>query len=161
MAESRDQGRREPNVFLSEKLAVPPRELGSQSGDLFAAVAQRRDHQLDDGEAVVEILPEAPGSCLGGQVAIGAGDDADVDALHLPRADRLDLAFLQHAQELCLDRRGKLTHLVEHERSSVGFREEALPRLDRPGERASRVPEELRLRELARNRRAIERHQRR
>ena len=77
------------------------------------------------------------------------------------RADRLDLAFLQRAQELGLDGKGELADLVEHQRPSVRLGEKAAARLRRAGERPARVPEKLGFRQLAGNGRAVEAHERR
>src|SRR5438270_7782269 len=109
---------------------------------------------------VVEVLAEAPCADFGRQVAVGAGDDAHVSALHACGADRLDLASLERAQQLCLDRQRKLPYFVEHQRAAVRLSEKPAQRMGRAGECALHVPEKLRLRELAGNRRAIESHER-
>ena len=55
-----------------------------------------------DVEPVEEILAEAAGLHLGGEIAVGRGDEAHVDGLGAP-ADLLHLARLQRAQDLGLD----------------------------------------------------------
>src|SRR5262249_16199730 len=62
--------------------------------------------------------------------------------------DGLELAFLQHAQELALHLQGDFTHLVEEHRAAGGGDETPGALLDRPGERPLHVAEELALEEL-------------
>ena len=85
-----------------------------------------------------------------------ARDDADVDLDDPTRADGLDLALLERAQQLRLDRHRQLADLVEHERAAVGLREEAGALRDRAGERTARVTEQLGVGELGGDRGAVE-----
>ena len=71
-------------------------------------------------------------------------------------AERLELALLQHAQQLRLERRAHRADLVEEDRAAVGQREFALLCRGRAGEGAANVPEQLRLEQRLRNRRAID-----
>src|SRR5207248_285856 len=83
------------------------------------------------------------------------GDHPHVDARRLLVAHALELALLEHAQELGLELDRDLADLVEEERPAVRELEAAEPILDRPGEGALHVAEELALEELPRNRAAI------
>ena len=82
-------------------------------------------------------------------------DHAHVDRDRLRRADGPHFAFLQHAQQLDLQGERHVADLVEEDRPAVGRLEQPLVRLDRAGERAARVPEQLgleqRLRESRRS----------
>ena len=60
-------------VFLQEKL--------DQQRDVFQALRQRRNANLNGTEAVEKILTEAPGEDFGAEVAISCGNQADI---HLP-----------------------------------------------------------------------------
>ena len=84
------------------------------------ALAQRRDVQREHGEPVVEVGAEAAAVHLALEVAVGGGDDAHVDACARSRADALDLALLQRAQQLRLQRERQLADLVEEQRAAVG-----------------------------------------
>ena len=76
-------------------------------------------------QAVVQIFLEpAVGDHLP-QVAVGRRDDAHVDLLRALRAERLELALLEHAQQLGLERRAHRADLVEEDRAAVGEREPA------------------------------------
>src|SRR5207249_11160910 len=70
-----------------------------------------------------------------------------------------DLAFLQDAQELRLQRRRGFRDLVEEERPAVRDFEEALPVGDGAGEGAAPVAEELALEDALRERRTVDRHE--
>src|SRR3954462_13089715 len=101
--------------------------------------------QLDDLEAVVEVLPEVAARDAVGEIAVGGGHDAYVDAPALVLADAANLALLQRPQQLDLHTRGDLADFVEQQRAAVR-------RLEQPGtvdgrarERAARVAEELAL----------------
>ena len=72
-------------------------------------------------------------------------------------ADTIDLVLLEHAQQLRLQRRLHLAHLVEQQRAAVRQLELAELARRRAGERAALVAEELALEQLARQRRAVDR----
>ena len=75
-------------------------------------------------------------------------------------ADALELALLQHAQELRLQVERHVADLVEEERAAVGQLEAAARSRDRAGEGALLVAEELALEQLARDRGAVDRDER-
>ncbi len=123
---------------------------------VVAALAQRRQEEVHDVEAVVEVLAEAPGADLLLEDAVGRRDDADVDLLGLAVADAEDDALLQRAQQLHLQVQRQLADLVEEERALVGDLELAGPRRDGAGERALHVPEELALDQVLGDRAAVD-----
>ena len=125
------------------------------------ALAERRELQGDDVEAVVEVLAEVALRDALLEVAVRGGDDAHVDLERLVAADALERPLLQEAQQLHLRGQGDLAHLVEEERAAVGLLEAALAPGDRAGERALLVAEELALQERLAERRAVEPHERR
>ena len=94
------------------------------------------------------------------QVAVGRGDDAHVDRSDVVAADALELALLQHAQQLDLQLRRQLADLVEEDRPAVGQLEPADAPGDRAGERALLVPEQLALDQARRQRGAVDLDQR-
>ena len=87
-----------------------------QQRDVRAAVAQRRQRDGDDVDAIVEVLAKASLGDFLGQVAIGGGDQADVDPDRLVAADAAQLALLQDAQKLGLQADVEVGDLVEKER---------------------------------------------
>ncbi len=128
-------------------LADPPQLLGQEvaeeAAEVVAALPQRRDHQLVAGEPVEQGGPKAPRLDGVLQVGVGRRDHPHVHLLDAGRADALDLAGLDHAQQHHLDLRGGLADLVQEERAAVGALEE--PRLvaDRAGVGALDRPEQL------------------
>ena len=64
-------------------------------------------------------------------------------------ADAADLALLQHAQQLRLQRERQLADLVEKQRAAVGFLEQPGLVAHRIGERAAHVTEQLGLEQRA------------
>ena len=87
------------------------------------------------------------------------GEDADVDVVHAVAADGTHVAELQDAQELRLQAERHVADLVEQQRPAVGLGEQALAGLDRAGEPAANVPEELALEQLLRDGRRVDRHE--
>src|SRR4051812_29151551 len=86
-------------------------------------------------------------------------DDAHVDLDRMRIADALELALLQHAQELRLQRRAHRSNFVEEERALVRLFETALARADGAGECAANVAEQLRFEERLGDRAAVDRHE--
>src|SRR3954464_7196534 len=101
--------------------------------------------QLDDLEPVVEVLPEIASRDAVGEIAVGGGHDAYVDAPALVLADASNLALLQGPQELDLHGGGHLADFVEQQRSAVRRFEQPWAVAGRARERASRMAEELAL----------------
>ena len=96
-----------------------------QGRDVLGPVAERRDHDPGDVQAVVQVLAEPAGGDLLGQVAVGGRDDAGVGAEGLGPADPLELALLEDAEDLGLGRQRQLADLVEEDRPAGGALEPA------------------------------------
>ena len=111
----------------------------------MSSVRSRRGRQVDlhDVEPVVEVFAELAFLGQPEQIAVGGGDDADVDLDGLRAADPLEPALLEHAQQLGLHGQGDLADLVEEDRAAVGHLEAALALADRAGESAFLVAEQL------------------
>ncbi len=73
-----------------------------QRRNLLAPLAQRRQPQADDVEAVEEVLAEAALGDERLEVGVGRGDDAHVDLDRMRLAERVDLVVLEEAQQLGL-----------------------------------------------------------
>ena len=74
----------------------------------------------------------------------------------LAAADPLDHALLKEAQQLDLQRQRDVADLVEEQRAAVGQLDLAVGGLDRAGERALLVAEQLALEQVLGDRRAID-----
>jgi hypothetical protein len=79
-----------------------------------AAFAQRRQAHGQAVEAVVQVLAEGLVDHLA-QVAVGGADDGHVHRHALGAAQRRDLALLQHAQQVRLQRQRHVADLVEEQ----------------------------------------------
>src|SRR5690606_3422920 len=77
-----------------------------------------------------------------GEVAVGGGDDADIDLEAARRADAGEAPLLEDAQELGLHVQRHLADLIEEKRAALGRLEEARLLLVGAGEGASLVAEE-------------------
>src|SRR5262249_39822068 len=116
--------------------------------DVLAPLAQGRDGDGDDVEAVEEIGAEgAPGDGRG-QGVVGGGQDADVDGDRLGTGDGPRVRALGDAGGGGLGLEGKLTDLVEEHGAAVGELEAADATDEGAGEGAALVAEELALEEL-------------
>ena len=88
----------------------------SRSGGTVTGTTDRRKY---------EILAEPALGHLGAELAVGRRDQAHVGVQRHRAADPLELAGLEHAQDLGLDRRRQLADLVEEQRAAVGQLEAA------------------------------------
>src|SRR5215510_252966 len=116
--------------------------------------------QASDGEPVVQIAAEAIDVDLLAQIAVGGRDHADV---------RVDIGFAAHrfhrmprqrAQQLGLEIARQLADLVEEDRATGGGAERTLAAPHGAGERAALVTEQLALEQLAGDRAAVDRDER-
>src|SRR6185295_3110930 len=110
--------------------------------NVLVTLPERRHVYGEDVEPVVEVFAERTDLHLLGKVAVGRRDDAHVDLDGTLGADRVDLAFLQRAQELDLHVEPELADLVEEEGAAVGFLELAEMLVGGAGERALLVAEQ-------------------
>ena len=121
-----------------------------QERDVLLALAQRRHGDVDDVQAVEEVVAEFALAHQFLEVLVGGGDEADVGLDGLVAADALEDAGIEHAQDFDLGVGVDLADLVEEERAAVGLLEAADAALDGAGERAFFVAEEFALEQLRR-----------
>ncbi len=77
-------------------------EIADEQRHVFAAFAQRRNLNRKNVEAIVEIAAKFAVGDEAREVAIGGGDDADVDGLRAIAAEALEFLLLQNAQQFRL-----------------------------------------------------------
>ncbi len=135
-------------------------EVAHEQRDVLAPFAQRRHGDREDVEPVEKVRPELAGSRAAAEVAVRCRDQPHVGAQRARAANTLELLLLEHAQELRLRLERELADLVEEDAAAVGELEPPAPLLGRAGEGALLVAEELALDQLARQRRAVHRHER-
>jgi hypothetical protein len=127
---------------------------------VLLALAHRRQLDVDHAQAEVQVLAEVALVDLLAQVAVGRRQHPHVDLDRLVAADPLDLALLEDAQQLGLQRDVELADLVEEDRAAVGLLEAAEVLADRAGEAALLVAEQRRLDQLLGDRAAVEHDER-
>src|SRR5262249_28931607 len=88
------------------------RELGGEharkSEDVFLPLAERRDMQRHDVQAVVEVLAKLAVANEPAEVAVRRSEHADVDGAWPLLAEREDLPIFEEAKELRLCVEGQL-----------------------------------------------------
>ena len=145
---------------LPSSAAKRARKCRASSGMSFGPLAQRRHRNRKHVQAVEQIFAETSGFHIGDQVAVGGGDEAHIDLDRLACADRLDLVFLDGAQQLHLRRRRQLANLVEKQRAAASFDEFSDMAFGRAGEGALLVTEQDRLDQVVGNGAAVDRDER-
>jgi hypothetical protein len=131
-------------------------ERRGHPGDVALARAERRQLDLEDGDAKIEVLAEAAVAHGRREIAVGGGDQAEIGAHFDGAADAVEAPLLDHTEQLGLERGAELADLVEEERASVGLFEAALALRGGAGERALLVAEELRLHQRVGDRGAVD-----
>ena len=129
-------------------------EVLDEQRNVVGALAQRRQPDGNDVQAVEEILAERAVLRHPREVGVGGRDHAHVDARGERLAEPLELALLQDPQQLGLEVRAHGPDLVEEERPLVRLLEASRARADGAGEGAADMAEELRLEQRFRAARA-------
>jgi len=94
-------------------------EMHEEEDNIPAALAERRDVDVDDVQPVIEVLPE---SVLGNRllkVLVRRGDKADVDSTGCLTADGEHFLLLNGPEDLYLDRGKGVSDLIEKEGAAV------------------------------------------
>jgi hypothetical protein len=123
-------------------------EARRQRTDVTGPLAQRRDAQREHAQPVVEIFAEhaVPHGLL--EIAVARREHAHVERNRFGGAERLDLALLQHAQQLRLEAQVHFRDFVEQQRSGICLHELADTARLRPRECAFLVAEQQGLEHL-------------
>ncbi len=88
--------------------------------DVFAAVAQRGQVDLDCIDAEEQVFAEVSGRGFFVQLGVGRREHAHIDAAGLRGAHALQFAGFKHAQKLGLLAQRNVGDFVEEERAAVG-----------------------------------------
>ena len=135
-------------------------EVVGEDRDFFTALTQRRHLDRHDVQPEEEILAELTVRHRALEVAVGGGDDPDVDVHVVLAAEPRELTVLEHLQQLGLQRRAHLADFVQEQRAVIGELELARLVLYRARERPAFEAEQLRLEQFGRQCRAIHFHER-
>src|SRR5581483_4111746 len=131
-------------------------KVAGEQGDVFFAVAQRRDFDGDDAQAIVKVFAEAAFGDELFQVFVGGGDDADVHRNFFRAADGAHGALLERAQQLDLHGDAHLADFVEEDGAAVRAFEQAARVVRGAGEGALHVSEEFAFEQRLRKRAAVD-----
>src|SRR5208283_2000986 len=85
---------------------VAVQEVMHEHGDIGATLAQRWQVDGDNVKAEIKIFPEGTGAIGGFEVAVGGGDDANINIEFFIAADRADFFFLEDAKKFRLHLEG-------------------------------------------------------
>ena len=94
--------------------------MGAEGLYVVGALAERRQVDRYDAQAIVEVFAEGAGFDGGGEIYMGRRDDACFQGARLGFADPLEGPPLDDTQELRLQVAGHVADLVEEDRSVGG-----------------------------------------
>src|SRR5262249_27064097 len=94
-------------------------ELPGEIGNILATLAQGRGSQCDHVEAMEKVLTEGAALDFSSEIAIGGGDQADVERQSLDAADALKFAFLKNTEEFGLQLEREFADFVEENGPSL------------------------------------------
>jgi len=123
--------------------AVFADEVAGEGGDVLGMVAEGRGGEGEDFEAVIQVAAEEVVAHHLGEVAVGGGDEADVDGDGFGAAEAFKGLLLEGAEELGLEFEGNVADFIEEEGAVVGHFEAADLLAERAGEGAAFVAEEF------------------
>src|SRR5262245_45661445 len=132
-------------------------EMLGERQDVFLAVAQRREMDVDHVKTVEEVFAKIPRFDGPLESGVGRGDYPHVDLARLRIAQRSEFALLNHSQQPSLSLRRNRADLVQEDRTVVSDFEQAFFGRDGAGERALCMAEEFRFQKLRRDVAAIDR----
>ena len=117
---------------------------------------EARDLHHDFRQPIIEVVAEPAVGDHRVEVLVGRADDASVDRDRGAAADPLDHPLLKEAQQLDLERQRDVADLIEEQGAALRQLDLARRRLDRPGKSAALISEQLGLKQVLRNCRAID-----
>ena len=130
-----------------------------QHRNVFQPMTERRKGNGEHIEAVVEIHSEQLLGDQRGEILIGCGHDAHVDAMGMRAAQPFELLLLQNPQQLRLQFERNIADFIQEQRAAVRRFETADLLRHGAREGAPFVTEELAFEKSQRNRRAVQLHE--
>ena len=122
------QSRRfERGDVLPIALRVLAQEVRGQRRDVLAPLAKRRQSNLDRVQAEEQVLPEPAGGHFFAEVRVGGRDDADIGLTGARRADPLEVAGLEDAEQFGLQIDRDVRDFVEEQGAAVSQLEPSDP----------------------------------
>ena len=122
--------------------------MAGEQHRVAGALGEARDLHHDLGQAIIEIVAETAVGDHRVEILMGGADDPRVDRDRRAAADPLDHPLLQEAQQLDLQRQRNVADLVEEQGAALRQLDLARRGLDRPGEGAALIAEQLGLEQV-------------
>src|SRR5579863_1702226 len=144
------------NFFLAGGSRHAIEEMADQQWDVLPAFAKSGDAQTQNIEAEIEIAAE--GALHDGllQIAVGGGEDSNVDWDTASAADWTNFLFLDRPQHLRLQIDGEFSDFVEEDGSTFCHGHQSVFRLVGAGERTLNVAEQFALDQRGDERSAVD-----
>ena len=95
-------------------------EVIGEHGNVFAALAKRRQREGNDIEPVIEIAAKITALDHSGEGNVGGGDDPNIDMDGVRFSEPFDLALLKSAQEFGLQMQRHLSDFVQQNGAAIG-----------------------------------------
>src|SRR2546427_1057481 len=149
----------ESGDVLAIPLRMQPKEVRGERRNVFTPIAERRQLNLDRVQPEEQILTEPTRRDLLAQVGVGRRHDAHVHVTCARRADALEVARLEDAQQLRLQVHRYVGDFIEEQRPAVRELEAADAVGFRVGECALDVAEQLALEDTFRQAARVDGHQ--
>ena len=112
------RGRDRLNAFV-QAARIFVHKVPHEEGNVVASLAQRRDHDGEDVQPVIEVAAKVFRGDHLRQVHVRGGDQAGI-GMHGPGASQpLEGALLEHPQQLGLQLEGQIADLVEQQRAAM------------------------------------------
>ena len=118
--------------------------MGHDGGDVFSALAQRRQPQVQHCDPIEQIRAEATVGHPSGQGRLGGDHQTQIQGELVIGPHRSDRAILERSQQSSLHRSRDAVDLVEEQRAAARPSERSLAIGRGPGEGPAHVPEQLR-----------------
>src|SRR5262249_30683423 len=107
-AQGFDRRWREDQRFLVHVPAEPLDKVPGEGRDIAEPITQRGNADRKDGEPKKQILAVLPGGYRLAQIAVGGGNDPDVDLQRCCAPDALEAFFLERSKDLGLQSDGEV-----------------------------------------------------
>jgi hypothetical protein len=141
---ARDSGVEAVNI-LSVLLIEFLNEVGNKQIEVLKSLAQRRDRDLENVKAVVQVLPQFPAFESFVKRAVSGGDHTNVNLDAFFAANPSDLVVFENAKKFRLKLRLHLGYFVQEDGPAIGLLEDPEPPGGCARERTAFVPEQLTL----------------
>src|SRR5580704_920773 len=106
-------------IFLGIGRAELLQEIPGQRGNVFTAVAQRRNEKRNHVQPVEKVLAKRAARDFLFEIFICSGDYAHVHAHRFIRADAFETLFFQDSQNLRLRAKAHVADFIEEQRSTI------------------------------------------